>query len=67
MSSQSSKPSQINSQPAHTADNERAQERWKTRPSTEVTSDQGENAKRAAERQQEENAPRSSKPKRDDR
>ena len=67
MSSQSSKPSQINSQPAHTADEDRVQERWKTRPSTEVTSDQGENAKKAAERQQEENAPRSGKPKRDDR
>jgi len=67
MSSQSSKPSQINSQPAHTPENEHAQELWKTRPSTEVTSDRGENAKRAAARQQEENTPRSDKPKRDHR
>jgi hypothetical protein len=34
-------------------------ERWKTRPSTEVTSDRGEDARRARERRHAENAPRS--------
>jgi hypothetical protein len=57
MSSQSSRPPQINSQPAYTPEDDRAQERWKTSPSTEVTSEQGENAKRTAERRHEENTP----------
>jgi hypothetical protein len=68
MASKSSTPSKINSQPAHTTGDDRGQERWKTRPSTEVTSDRGENAKRARERKHDENAPRADDPiKRDDR
>ena len=63
MSSESSKPSQINSQPCYTADDDHIQERWKTSPSREVTSDEGENARRTAEHQREENTPRSGKPK----
>jgi hypothetical protein len=57
MASKSSKPPQINSQPAYTPDDDRAQERWKTRPSTEVTSDEGENAERDRQRAEEENTP----------
>jgi hypothetical protein len=55
----SSKPSKMNSQPVHTqADDERS-DKWKMSPSTEVTADHGENARRALKRKVEENTPRS--------
>jgi hypothetical protein len=57
MSSDSSKPSRINSQPPHTPQNEKAQEKWKSSPSTETNSDQGENARVERERKVDENAP----------
>lgn len=55
MSSSKSKAPRMNGHSAHGgyADNER----WKTSPSTETTSDEGENAKTARERKIEENAP----------
>lgn len=37
-------------------------ERWKTRPSTEVTSDRGDDARRARERRHAENDPRNVRP-----
>ena len=59
MASQKTKPSQRNSQPVHTkADDERS-DKWKMSPSTEVTSDQGDNARLAQDRKIEENTPRS--------
>ena len=58
MSSNTSKPSQINSQPPQTADDDHRSDKWKTSPSTETTADQGENARLARERKQQENAPR---------
>ena len=54
----SSKPSMINRTPPNAPANEKRRERWKTSPSTEVTSDQGENARTERERKVEENAPR---------
>ncbi len=39
-----------------------ASEKWKTSPSTETTSDEGENADTEAERKIEENAPHLKKP-----
>jgi hypothetical protein len=59
MASKSSDPSRINSQPPHTREDTRREEKWKTSPSTETTSDGGENARRARERKVEENTPRS--------
>ena len=58
MASNSSKPSDINSQPPHTPESEHAQDKWKTSPSTETTADDGENARIERERKQQENAPR---------
>lgn len=37
-------------------------ERWKTNPTSEVTSDRGQNARRARERRHAENSPRISPP-----
>jgi hypothetical protein len=50
--------SRMNRQPLHSAEETRSEEKWKTSPSTEVTSDQGENARVARERKIDENAPR---------
>jgi hypothetical protein len=58
MASHSSKPSWLNSVRPNSPENERRRERWKTSPSTEVTSDEGENARTARERKHAENAPR---------
>jgi hypothetical protein len=58
MSARSSRPSWINGTPPNSRENERRRERWKASPSTEVTSEQGENARTARERKVEENAPR---------
>jgi len=44
-------------QPPHTEKGEASREKWKTRPSTETTSDEGENARLAREHRAEENAP----------
>ena len=48
----------MNRQPLHSAEQVRNEEKWKMSPSTEVTSDQGENARVAEERKIDENAPR---------
>jgi hypothetical protein len=48
----------MNRQPLHSPEEARNEEAWKTSPSTEVTSDQGENARVARERKVDENAPR---------
>jgi hypothetical protein len=45
-------------QPARTPGDDRRDDLWKTSPSTEVTSDQGENAQRARARKIAENTPR---------
>jgi hypothetical protein len=50
--------SRMNRRPLHSAEETRSEEQWKTSPSTEVTSDQGENARVARERKIDENAPR---------
>jgi hypothetical protein len=50
----------MKTQPPHTAKGEASQEKWKTRPSTETTSDEGENARLAREHRAEENAPAAS-------
>jgi hypothetical protein len=52
----------MNRQPLHSSEEERKEEAWKTSPSTEVTSDQGENARAARDRKIDENAPRSRRP-----
>jgi hypothetical protein len=57
MTSKTRTPERINSQPPHTPEGEHAQDKWKTSPSTEVTADQGENARIERERKQQENAP----------
>jgi hypothetical protein len=49
----------MNRQPLHSAEELRSEEKWKMSPSTEVTSDEGENARVARERTIDENAPRS--------
>ncbi|HEX3904451.1 MAG TPA: hypothetical protein VH853_16555 [Polyangia bacterium] len=46
--------------PPHTDKGEISQEKWKTRPSTETTSDEGENARLARQHRAEENAPAAS-------
>jgi hypothetical protein len=56
MASTSSKPSRRNSQPAHPAGE--TDDKWKSRPSAETTSDRGENARRARARKVAENTPR---------
>jgi hypothetical protein len=48
----------MNRQPLHSPEETRTEEAWKTSPSTEVTSDQGENARVTRERKIDENAPR---------
>jgi hypothetical protein len=58
MASNSSKPSWINSQQPNPPEKQKRREKWKTSPSTEVTSDRGENARTARERKHAENAPR---------
>jgi hypothetical protein len=49
--------SRMNRQPLHNAEELNNEEKWKMSPSTEVTSDKGENARVARERKIEENAP----------
>jgi hypothetical protein len=58
MASGSSKPSMMNSQQPNNPENQNRREKWKTSPSTEVTSDRGENARTERERKVQENAPR---------
>jgi hypothetical protein len=48
----------MNRQPLHSPEEVQREEQWKMSPSTEVTSDQGENARVARERKIDENAPR---------
>ena len=48
----------MNRQPLHSPEEVQSEEKWKMSPSTEVTSDQGENARVARERKIDENAPR---------
>jgi hypothetical protein len=50
--------SRMNRQRLHSAEEAQSEEKWKMSPSTEVTSDRGENARVARERQIDENAPR---------
>ena len=50
----------MKTQPPHTDKGEISQEKWKTRPSTETTSDEGENARLAREHRAEENSPTAS-------
>jgi len=57
--SENRKSSRMNRQPLHSAEEANNEEKWKMSPSTEVTSDQGENARVARERRVDENAPRS--------
>ncbi len=45
----------MKAQPPHTPEDEARGEKWKTRPSTETTSDEGENARREREHRAEEN------------
>jgi hypothetical protein len=47
----------MNRQPLHSPEEVRKEEAWKTSPSTEVRSDQGENERVARERRIEENTP----------
>ena len=47
----------MKTRPPHTDKGEASQEKWKTRPSTETTLDEGENARLAREHRAEENAP----------
>jgi hypothetical protein len=49
--------SRMNRQPLHSAEERHREEQWKMSPSTEVTSDEGENARLARERKIDENAP----------
>ena len=62
MAHDSSKPSMINTTPPNSPENQKRREKWKTSPSTEITSDQGENARTERERKVEENAPRAPRP-----
>ena len=55
MSDNDSKPSRMNSRPAHPGVSD--DESWKTRPSGETTSDEGHNAEVERERKVAENAP----------
>ena len=50
--------SHMNRHPLHSAEEVRSEEKWKTSPSTEVTSDEGENARAARQRSIDENTPR---------
>jgi hypothetical protein len=45
-------------QPPHTPESEAGGEKWKTRPSTETTADEGENARVTREHREQENTPR---------
>jgi len=54
----SPRPGRNIAQPPRTSDDDRRDDMWKTSPSTEVTSDEGENARRARARKVAENAPR---------
>jgi len=54
----------MNRQPLHSAEEVGSEEAWKTSPSTEVTSDEGENARVARDRKLDENAPGSRRRKR---
>lgn len=56
----------MNRKPLHSPEEVQSEDKWKMSPSTEVTSDQGENARVARERKIDENAPRnrSRKPRR---
>ena len=47
----------MKTRPPHTDKGEASQEKWKTRPSTETTLDEGKNAWLAREHRAEENAP----------
>ena len=51
-------PARSNSQPPHTSADDRRDDLWKTRPSTEVTADRGENERWARARKIAENTPR---------
>jgi hypothetical protein len=55
-------PAPSNRQPPHTPEDDRRNDLWKTSPSTEVTADQGENARRARARKIAENTPRKRAP-----
>jgi hypothetical protein len=57
-SAESRRAARLNRQPVHSPEEVRNEEAWKMSPSTEVTSDQGENARVARERKIDENAPR---------
>lgn len=57
-SSENRNSARMNRQPLHSPEEVRNEEAWKTSPSTEVTSDRGENARFARERKIDENAPR---------
>jgi hypothetical protein len=50
-------PARSNSQPPNTPDDDRRDDLWKTSPSTEISADQGENARRERRRKIAENAP----------
>ena len=50
--------SRMNRQPLHSREEANNEEQWKMSPTTEVTSDGGENARVARERKIDENAPR---------
>ena len=60
MPSSKNSASRPNSQSPH--EDHADSEKWKTSPSTETTSDEGENAETEAERKIEENAPHVRKP-----
>jgi hypothetical protein len=62
-SSENRTSARMNRQPLHSPEEVQREEAWKTSPSTEVTSDQGENARLAHARKIDENAPRSRRPK----
>jgi hypothetical protein len=55
MSDNDSKPSRLNSEPAHPSVSDH--EGWKTHPSAETTGDEGHNAEVERDRKVEENAP----------
>jgi hypothetical protein len=50
--------SRMNRERLHNVAETQSEEKWKMSPSTEVTSDRGENARVARERKVDENAPR---------
>jgi hypothetical protein len=56
--------SRMNRQPLHSAEETNNEEKWKMSPSTEVSSDEGENARVARERKIDENPPHKRKPRR---